>query len=85
MEHDAITFSGEKLEWEWLDFIDFNFVFFYDPEKDEISNVSLQDKLVLNYKHTSEVPNGLIAVDNEDSAPCCYSFETLLEKSCINP
>jgi hypothetical protein len=85
MEHDAITFSGEKAEWKWLDFIDFNFVFFYDPEKDEISDVSLQDKLVLNYEHTSEVPNGFIAVDNEDSAPRCYSFETLLEKSCINP
>ena len=68
MEHNAITFSGEKAEWKWLDFIDVNFVFFYDPQKDEISDVSLQDKLVLNYEHhyKGETPNGLIAVDDED-------------------
>ena len=82
---DVVSFRGEAKKWEWLDFNYINFVFFYDPEKDEISNVSLQDKLVLNYKHTSKVPNGFIAVDNEDSAPRCYSFKTLLEKSGINP
>lgn len=87
MEHDAITFSGEKLEWEWLDFIDFNFVFFYDPEKDEIFHVRLQDKLVLNYEHRFEckTSDGLIVADNEDSKARCYSFEELLKKSGIYP
>ena len=70
-----------------IDFNYINFVFFYDPEKDEISHVRLQDKLVLNYEHRLKcnTPNGLIVVDNEDSKARCYSFEELLKKSGIHP
>ena len=87
MEYDAITFSGEKPEWEWLDFIAFNFVFFYDPKKDEISNVKLQDRLVLNYEHrfNAKTSDGLIVVDGEDSKARCNSFEELLKKNGIDP
>ena len=84
---DAVFFRGEAQKWERIDFNYINFVFFYDPEKDEISHVRLQDKLVLNYEHRLKcnTPNGLIAVDNEDSKARCYSFEELLEKSGIHP
>ena len=84
---DAVTFYNEALGWKWIDFNYINFVFFYDPEKDEISHVRLQDKLVLNYDHRFKcnTPNELIVVDNEDSKARCYSFEELLEKSGIHP
>lgn len=84
---DAVTFYNEALEWKWIDFNYINFAFFYDPEKDEISHVRLQDKLVLNYdpRFKCNTPNGLIVVDNEDSKAHCYSFEELLKKSGINP
>ncbi len=84
---DAVTFYNEASGWKWIDFNYINFVFFYDPEKDEISHVRLQDKLVLNYDHRFKcnTPNGLIVVDNEDSKARCYSFEELLKKSGIHP
>ena len=34
---DVVTFSGGSLEWKWLDFNYVKFVFFYDPEEDEMA------------------------------------------------
>ena len=79
MERDVTAFSNKPPNWEWLDFIYIHFVFFYDPQKDEISNVRLQDKLVLNYEliSKSDKSGGLIAMDNEDSS---NPFEKIQEQ-----
>ena len=62
---DAVSFQGEALKWEWLDFNHINFVFFYDPEKDEISHVRLQCRLVLNYELITW-GDDLLTVDEDD-------------------
>ena len=73
MEEDAVYFcdnygGGGDVNWEWLysDYI--HFVFFYDPEKDEISHVRLQDKLILNDEiiQRGETEDTLLTIGSED-------------------
>ena len=53
-KEDVVIFNNSagfgESEWKWLDFLYIHFCFLYNPEKDEISDVRLQDKLILNYK-----------------------------------
>ena len=67
LEKDAVAFS-DKSEWRWLDFNYIKFVFFYDPKKDEISHVRLQDKLILNYEliQKGEAEDVLLIADDDD-------------------
>jgi len=72
---DAVSFQNEAKEWEWINFNYINFVFFYDPEKDEISHVRLQRRLVLNYELIMW-GDDLLTVDEDDfESPSSFWLE----------
>ena len=94
MAQDAVSFertSGynithRNINWEWLDSNYIEFVFFYDPQKDEISHVRLQNKLILNDEliQEGETEDVLLIAGNEDYGEPSL-FEEVLKKSGIHP
>ena len=88
MTEDVVSFYGDvKHDCEWLTSNYIQFVFFYDPQKDEISHVRLQNKLILNDEliQMGETKDCLLSVDGEDYGEPFVVFEELLKKSGINP
>ena len=82
MKEDAVSFSPNgSIQWEWLRSNYIKFVFFYDPQKDEISHVRFQDRLILNGEiiKCSKIKGGLLEVTAEDKGEP-DSFEKVLEK-----
>ena len=91
MTQDAVSFERKQgyhithrdINWEWLDSNYIQFVFFYDPQKDEISHVRLQDKLILNGNliMMGEKKDTLLPIDDDDRcAPCSFEGELKTKK-----
>ena len=81
MRKDGVYFFPNEGNEETADPFYFNYIkfcFFYDPKKDEISHVRLQDELTLNYEliQKGETSDTLLVVDDGDmSKPLSFSDE----------
>lgn len=77
LTEDVVYFRG-PLTWKWLTSDKVEFVFFYDPQKDKISHVRLQNELILNYEtiQKGETTDTLLTVDESDLyRPAHFWFE----------